>query len=982
MIAAGSRVIVRDQTWQVTEVERHAMGGRAVVRCVGRDELVRDSRASFFSDIDRIEPEDPNQTRFRLDSSANGIGTLLVLESIIRRTPVQLANTDLTVGHEMLADDLPFQREPFRLATTQLQPRLLVADAVGLGKTIEVGMLLSELQRRGRANRVLAVVPRHILDQVQHELWCRCAFPLVRLDSDGISRVRQRIPPGRNPFTYFNRVIVSIDTLKNPSRYRHHLERVRWDVVWIDESHKLVNRGTLNNQLAQVLSPNADALILTSATPHNGKPESFAELVSLLDPTAAPDPDQVTAADIAHLVVRRHKHSPDVEDAVGDRWAERVEPLPIAVTPRQAEESVFAELSDTWLNPDTPPPGGDRLFPYTLLKAALSSPVALVETIENRLARRRVEPLGVTPNPTAEPGPQQQPPAAVVEAIEDRMARIRASTLGDQAILESDPEQEALDRLLTRAHAASQDGSAKLDELVDVLRSIGVGPRSDVRAVIFSERLQTLDWIAEAVRGRLTMNSEQVQTFHNSKSDDEQQQIVESFSMASAPIRVLVTSDIASEGVNLHKQCHHLVHFDLPWSLITLEQRNGRIDRYGQERSPEIRYLIYDPEDPEIASDVRIVSKLIEKENTAHRALGHAASVMGLYSEKAEEDKIKQALMQRGEQAREAAFETAAPEKKSFDPWAFAGLDSTNGQQTPTVAVKARSIPSLFDSVDDYLTAGLQFVYGDLSTIGWEAADPVVSFVPPEDLMRRLDALPQSYLAQRGLRTRIRLTCDAATANRSLADAVNARAAADESGTAWPEIHHLAPQHPVLDWLADKILYRVARNEAVALPANVATPTILVSGVWSNRLGEPIAARWLAATVEDGLVTFADLFETLRTAGVRTGMINPAWTGDLDALQQQLPAVVTAVQANLADRMEAPLEDVGARIDAVRRRLERWQNEATEIAGRINSDPHRRRRLADIERVTGQIEALISDHTPAQTPLIRVLGALVPNGLS
>ena len=321
MIAAGSRVIVRDQTWQVTEVERQAMGARAVVRCIGRDELIRDQRASFFSDIDRIQPEDPSETSFRLDTSSSGIETRLVLESIIRRTPVPVSNTDLTVGHEMLADDLPFQREPFRLATTQIQPRLLVADAVGLGKTIEVGMLLSELQRRGRANRVLAVVPRHILDQVQHELWCRCAFPLVRLDSDGIARVRQRIPPGRNPFTYFNRVIVSIDTLKNPGRYRHHLERVRWDVVWIDESHKLVNRGTLNNQLGQVLALKADALVLTSATPHNGKPESFAELVSLLDPTAVPDPDKVTAADIAHLVVRRHKHAPDVEAAVGNRWA-------------------------------------------------------------------------------------------------------------------------------------------------------------------------------------------------------------------------------------------------------------------------------------------------------------------------------------------------------------------------------------------------------------------------------------------------------------------------------------------------------------------------------------------------------------------------------------------------------------------------------------------------------------------------------------
>ena len=940
MIASGSRVVVRDQTWQVTEVEKQEMGGRAVVRCIGRDELVRDRRASFFSDIDHIEPEDPCRTRFRLDTSPSGIETRLVLESILRRTPVPVANTGLTVGNAMLADDLPFQREPFRLATTQLQPRLLVADAVGLGKTIEVGMLLSELQRRGRANRVLVVVPRHILDQVQHELWCRCAFPLVRLDSDGIARVRQRIPPGRNPFTYFNRVIVSIDTIKNPSRYRHHLERVRWDVVWIDESHKLVNRGTLNNQLGRVLAPKADAFVLTSATPHNGKPESFAELIRLLDPTAVPDPDQVTAADIAHLVVRRHKHSPDVEAAVGDRWAERVEPIPMPVVPRDAEESVFAELGATWLNPDKPAPCADPLFPYTLFKAALSSPAALAETIENRLIRRGF-------------------------AARD-----------GSVILAADPEAEALRRLLLGTRAALVDGSAKLDSLVDVLRSIGVGPRSDVRAVIFSERLRTLDGIAAAVRDRLGMDCEQVQTFHNSKSDDEQQRIVESFSMASAPIRVLVTSDIASEGVNLHKQCHHLIHFDLPWSLITLEQRNGRIDRYGQECSPVIRYLVYSPADQEIAGDVRILSKLIEKENAAHQALGDTASVMGLYSEKAEEEAVRKALMLRGEQDREAALEAAAPSGKPFDPWAFAGLDSSAGMSPPAVSVEVRPIPSLFDSVDDYLSVGMQFVNGDLSVVGWETDGAVVSFVPPDDLVRRLDALPQPYLAQRGLRTRIRLTSDAATANRSLTDAVNSKADGGESGTAWPEIHYLAPQHPVVDWLADKILFGVARNEAITLPAAVDAPTILVSGVWSNRLGEPIAASWLAATVEDGLVTFADLFETLGAAGVRAGMINPAWVGDLETLEHQLPAVVTAVESNLSGQMEGPLADVQSRLGATRNRLERWQDRARQVATNISSDPHRRRR--DIDRITGQIEALIRDHTPAQAPLIRVLGALVP----
>lgn len=94
-----------------------------------------------------------------------------------------------------------------------------------------------------------------MLEQFQHELWTRFAIPLVRLDSVGIERIQREIPAGRNPFTFFKRVIVSIDTLKNTDQYRHHLEQIRWDAVVIDESHNLINRGSLRNQLAQTLAP-------------------------------------------------------------------------------------------------------------------------------------------------------------------------------------------------------------------------------------------------------------------------------------------------------------------------------------------------------------------------------------------------------------------------------------------------------------------------------------------------------------------------------------------------------------------------------------------------------------------------------------------------------------------------------------------------------------------------------------------------------
>jgi hypothetical protein len=543
-----------------------------------------------------------------------------------------------------------------------------------------------------------------------------------------------------------------------------------------------------------------------------------------------------------------------------------------------------------------------------------------------------------------------------------------------------DLEFDALTRLWAKAQEAVVAQSAKLTALVEILRHIGVGPSSNVRAVIFSERIRTLGWIAESLQREMGMNPGQVQTFHNSKSDEEQQEIIEAFSMESAPLRVLVTSDIASEGVNLHKRCNHLIHFDLPWSLITLEQRNGRIDRYGQLHPPEVRYLVYSPADPEIASDVRIVSKLVAKEDAAHRALGDAGSIMGLYSESSEESAIISALRKRTEAEKEAALEEVTPVAELFDPWKFAGLHSSGVAASLTNDVVVEPMPSLFGDTDAYVSEGLRTLYGDLANIKWETDGSIISFEPTKDLLKRLDALPQTYLRQRDLAGRLRLTTDKAAATLSLEHALNAKADDGSTGTAWPEVHFLGPQHPVLDWLADKLLYRIERNQAIAIPCNVEVPTVLMLGVWSNRLGEPIASAWLAATVEDGLVTFDDLFVALDQAGATYGMVNPLWEGDFKDLEADLPTVVTAVESYLSGQMEEPLALVKERLAETQRRLEHWQIQARLVADEMKSEPGRRKRLGDIERVSNQIEGLIINQTPAQSPLIRVVAALVPRG--
>jgi len=284
--APGVVVVVRDEEWLITQVEE--TGDGPVISASGLSELVRGQDAVFYPALDAIEVSDPRQARVKADDSPRYRRSRLWLESMLRKTPVPLGDASLTVSTGMLANPLGYQQRAVAQALdpASLRPRILLADAVGLGKTLEIGMILAELIRRGRGERILVVTPRHVLEQMQHELWTRLAIPFVRLDSQGVARVKQKLPASRNPFTYFRRVIISIDTLKQ-ERFIHDLRRHRWDAVVIDESHNVTNSETQNSRLASVLAPQTDALLLASATPHNGKASSFANLIRLLDPTAA-----------------------------------------------------------------------------------------------------------------------------------------------------------------------------------------------------------------------------------------------------------------------------------------------------------------------------------------------------------------------------------------------------------------------------------------------------------------------------------------------------------------------------------------------------------------------------------------------------------------------------------------------------------------------------------------------------------------------
>lgn len=907
VLAPGSVVVVRDEEWLVRATEETADG--LLVHVQGLGELVRDSTASFYTALDDVVPLDPAAATVVADESPHYRVARLWLESTIRKTPVPIGEASLTTSTGALAKTLSYQQTAVRRALdpANLRPRILLADAVGLGKTLEIGMILSELVRRGRGERILIVTPRHVLEQMQHEMWTRFALPFVRLDSTGIQRVRQKLPATRNPFTYFKRVIISIDTLKS-DRYHASLKKQRWDAVVIDESHNLSNSATQNNRLARLLSQTTEALVLASATPHNGKADSFAELIRLLDPSAIPPDGTLQKDEIARLVIRRHRHSPEVESVVGADWAQRQEPLNLLVPATPAEDAIAHELENVWLWPldgRTPYSGKNAsLFPWTLAKAFLSSPAALRDTVKDRISRLKAD---------------------------------------------ADRERVALERMAELAEKALSDPSAKYGKLLEHLRGIGVGKGSPARVVVFAERVATLRWLWEHLPNDLGLPRDAVEIMHGGLADDEQQRIVEAFKQAHAPVRVLVTGDVASEGVNLHAQCHELVHFDIPWSLIRIEQRNGRIDRYGQKHPPRITALLLDPSSDRFKGDVRILSSLITKEAEAHTALGDVASLMGRYDVTSEEDEIRAVLA--GQKELDDVVRTPDDARAADDlAGLLADLDAVD--TTPaTVAPAQVAGTGLYANDVTYLDEALHVAFIDPAAppgnagVSWRhhVNEGVAELIPPKDLVQRLDVLPQSYLADRRVTEKLVLATTPARGSDRLAAALR-----DDSDSTWPDAHYLGPLHPVLDWAADQALAHLGRNEVFAVRGSVESPTVMLLGTLTNRRGQVVSAVWLTAEFSSpddtgfGFVTaHASPADALAAVGWDRKRDNPGAVPDAATLTALIEPAVRLAKGQLAVTFAAAENDVAQRVSAWSRRLDRWDEEAGEAAQRRALSQHR-----------------------------------------
>jgi superfamily II DNA or RNA helicase len=827
-LVAGARIRVRDAEWVVGHVERGSISG-AVVHAKGLSGIVRDKEAIFVAEVESrrgngIFVVDPADVTLVADQSAGYADTLLHLEAALRKSAP--TGEAIQVAGKAAIDDLDFQLDPIRLALKAPRARILIGDDVGLGKTLEAGLLASELILRRRAKRILVVATKAMLTQFQQEFWTRFSVPLVKIDSDRIRQIRARIPLNHNPFDQFEKAIISVDTLKNDHQYRTALENAWWDLIIIDEAHNVAERKgaggvSQRSQLADRLASRSDALILMSATPHDGSRRSFASLMRMLDPTSIANPDKYGSDDIKGLFVRRFRTSPAVAAALNSKVQKRVTDR-INFAPSVEEEAAYEVLANLDLQEDrTARNRGHRLFKTLLEKALFSSPAACAETLEKRIANLRKE--GST--------------ASLKDAVE-------------------------LDKLLDAVKAIGVDEFSKYQRLRKLIADMRWSPRKkDDRIVIFSERIATLEWLAKQLRDHLGLNEDQVKTLHASGADGDRkaQQTVADFGLERSPIRILLASDMASEGLNLHYLSHKLIHFDIPWALLTFQQRNGRIDRYGQERQPHVSYLVATPVQPKIRGDLRVLDRLIEKDEAAQDSIRDPSAFLGTNDEQEQEDVVARAIedglsaeqFDREMDARADATEASAEE-------AYAALEAFFDQAqseipAATLAALPTGRPSVFASTFAFTRAALERVQEPHGGFRFEVDehDRVITLNIPDDFRERSDFggragraidprfMPPEAEPQDG---RVRLTD-----NRSL---MNDRIRSSRQGTGggWPEFQYLWDVHPAVDWLSDKISGVFGRQNApvarlIGLLAADETAFVF-NGVVPNLKGHPLVDEW------------------------------------------------------------------------------------------------------------------------------------------
>jgi superfamily II DNA or RNA helicase len=564
----------------------------------------------------------------------------------------------------------PYQLEPVLRALEMPRVSLLLADGVGLGKTIQSGLVLEELLLRRRIRRVLVLCPAMLQRQWKDELRRKFNLDFEVIDSESTFQLRRRLGIDTNPWKAYPRVITSMDYLRMPDVLGQFLQasgagpdatqqdgrstpHAAWDLLIVDEAHHFApqsgGRASQRTRMLREIRFLFEHRVFASATPHNGKTVCFTGLLELLDPIRfqmTVEMDVKDRENLAEVRIRRLKDDIN-RQSLRPPFAEQLPPveLKVGLTPKEAD--LYAALreyrikgqkffedstnSERWLG---------RFIFSLLTKRLLSCPLAFARTwwrhIEGGSDDESVSLFNMA-RVSAEKAEEQAKSDDEKSILEQDTAgyggawfRLKGTNLTTlQEKVGNALEALGFDRITvedpTKLATLAKRSDSKTEALVAWVRKhlfVGGKLRDDERLIVFTEYKETLEYLAEKFRQE-GFDDESMSLLYGGMKANEFEQVKSDFEDPANPVRLMLATDAASEGINMQESCRWIIHFDIPWSPSKLQQRNGRVSRHGQVREVSVHYFRCDQEE-----DMDFLFRIAEKVEQVREDLGSVERVL------------------------------------------------------------------------------------------------------------------------------------------------------------------------------------------------------------------------------------------------------------------------------------------------------------------------------------------------------------------